>query len=136
MPCFIPSAMFVASGPPTTLVCVHPLARPSASPSSSLLPSLQHCHPQRTAGSTHISSAALLHNARITDYSLLLPLLDLKFGEVEGHHFSLLSSVSNMMLASVCTSPVDGISLHKIKCILSATAQEYSSRHWYIKMHN
>lgn len=90
--------MFVASGPATTLACVHPLARPSASPSPPLLPPLQRCLPQRTAGSSRISSAALLHNTRITDYSLLPPLLDLKFGEVEGHHFSLLSSVSNVML--------------------------------------
>lgn len=134
MPCFVPSAMFVASGPTTTLACVHPLARPSASPSPPLLPPLQHCPPQRTAGSSRISSAALLHNARITDYSLLLPLLDLKFGEVEGRHFSLLSSLSNMMLASVCTSTEDG--LHKIKCILSATPQIYTWGHWYIKMHN
>ncbi|KAI4811050.1 hypothetical protein KUCAC02_013973, partial [Chaenocephalus aceratus] len=33
----------------------------------------------RTAGSSRISSAALLHIAPITDYSLLPPLLDLKF---------------------------------------------------------
>lgn len=103
MPCFVPSAMFGASDPPTTLVCVHRPAHPSASPSPPLLPPLQRCLPQRTAGSSRISSAALLHIAPITDYSLLPPLLDLKFGEVEGHHFSLLSSVSNMMLAgSVC----------------------------------
>lgn len=63
-----------------------------------LLPPLQRCLPQRTAGSSRISGAALLHIAPITDYSLLPPLLDLKFGEVEGHHFSLLSSVSNMIL--------------------------------------
>lgn len=64
-----------------------------------LLPPLQRCLPQRTAGSSRISSAALLHIAPITDYSLLPLLLDLKFGEVEKDHFSLLSSVSNMMLA-------------------------------------
>lgn len=80
--------LFVASGPTTTLACVHPLARPSASSSPPLLPPLQHCLPQRTAGTSRISSAALLHNARITDYSLLLPLLNLNFGEVEGRHFS------------------------------------------------
>lgn len=84
-------------------VCAHPLAHPSASPPLPLLPPLQRCLPQRTAGSSRISSAALLHIAPITDYSLLPLLLDLKFGEVEKHHFSLLSSVSNMMLAgSVC----------------------------------
>ncbi len=104
--------MFGASDPPTTSVCVLPPAHPSAS-SSPPLPPLQHCLPQRTAGSSHISGAALLHIAPFTDYSLLQPLLDLKFGEVEGHHFSLLSSVSNMILAGcvcvcvcvyVCTS--------------------------------
>lgn len=133
MPCFLPSAMFVASGPTTTLACVHPLARPSASPSPPLLPPLQRCLPQRTAGSSRISSAALLHNARITDYSLLPPLLDLKFGEVEGHHFSLLSSVSNVMLASVCTSTADGISSHEIKCILNARPQKCNLSHQQIK---
>lgn len=96
----------------TTLACVHPLASPS-----SLLPPLQGRLPQRTAGSSRISSTALLHNAQITDYSLLLLLLDLKFGEVEGHHFSLLTSVSNMMLVSVC-STTDGTSFHKLKCFL------------------
>lgn len=133
MPCFLPSAMFVASGRTTTLACVHPLARPSASPSPPLLPPLQRCLPQRTAGSSRISSAALLHNTRITDYSLLPPLLDLKFGEVEGHHFSLLSSVSNVMLASVCTSTADGISSHEIKCILNARLQKCNLSHQQIK---
>lgn len=91
--------MFGASDPPTASVCVLPHAHASASPSLPLLPPLQRCLPQRTAGSSHISNAALLHIAPITDYSLLPPLLDLKFGEVERHHFSLLSSVSNMILA-------------------------------------
>ncbi len=77
---------------------------PLIPPLPPLPPPLQRCLPQRTAGSSRISSAALLHIAPITDYSLLPPLLDLKFGEVEGYHFSLLSSVSNMMLSgSVCT---------------------------------
>lgn len=74
-----------------------PPAHPSSSPPP-LLPPLQHCLPQRTAGSSRISSATLLHITQFTDYSRLPPLLDLKFGEVEGHHFSLLSSVSNMIL--------------------------------------
>lgn len=95
----VPSAMFGASDPPTTSVCVLPPAHLAASPSPPLLPPLQRCLPWRTAGSSRISSAALLHIAPITDYSLSPPLLDLKFGEVEGHHFSLLSSVSNMILA-------------------------------------
>lgn len=95
--------MFGASDPPTASVCVLPPAHPSASPPPPLLPPLQRCLPQRTAGSRRISSTALLHIAPITDYSLLPPLLDLKFGEVEGHHFPSLSSVSNMILdASVC----------------------------------
>lgn len=107
---------------PSTFACVHPPAHPSASPSPPLLPPLQHCLPQRTAGSCRISSTALLHIAQITDYLLLPPLLDLNFGEVEGHHFSLQSSVSNMMLAStacVCgcvdASTADGISFDKIE---------------------
>lgn len=64
-----------------------PLPHPSASPPP-LLPPLQCCLPRRTAGSSRISGAALLHSAPITDYSLLPLLLDLKFGEVKGRHFS------------------------------------------------
>ena len=42
---------------------------------------------ERTAGSSRISSVALLHIAPITDYSLLPLLLELKFGKVRGTSF-------------------------------------------------
>lgn len=51
-----------------------------------------------------------------------------KFGEVKGHHFSLLSSVSSITLAGQCarTHPADVIRFNKRKHFLSPNAESFS----------
>lgn len=91
---------------------------PSASLSPPLLPPLQRCLPRRTAGSSRISSAALLHIAPITDYSLLQPLFDLKFWEVEGTSFFITVFCEQhdtcwwSACECVCVCAADGFSFH------------------------
>lgn len=58
-----------------------------------------------------------------------------KFGEVKGHHFSLLSSVSSIILAGqcACTHPADDIRFNN-RHFLSSNAESFS--HLWIKTQN
>lgn len=135
--------------PPHPPWCVLiPPRYPSASPSPPLLPPLQRCLPQRTAGSSRISGAALLHNAPITDYSLLPPLLRLEIWGGRGTSFFITvfceqrdarPAVRSFVRARACaraTSAADGVGFHEIKCFLSTDSQKCSSSRQQIKTHN
>lgn len=132
--------------PPIHLgVCSFPHVTPSASPSPPLLPPLQRCLPQRTAGSSRISGAALLHNAPITDYSLLPPLLRLEIWGGRGTSFFITvfceqrdarPAVSCVRECARATSAADGVGFHEIKCFLSTDSQKCGSSRQQIKTHN
>lgn len=123
----VPSATFGASDPPSASVCVFflPLFFPlplrllvSFLPSSAVF-----LREQRGPGALAAPHSSTSLRSQITHFPP--PRSDLRFGEVEGHHFSFLPSASNTTLAGAGGAAC-GIRFHGGKTLSSADPRKYS----------